>query len=138
MEKIGLFEWILDFEDFRYVLESENRRRGINIELASALVLGCGTSTLSLSIADMGYSAVVSIDNDEGCVKYMSTRPFPQKNLYWLKYDLAEPHRYQAASYLIDDRFSLIIDKGTLDAILVEGSVSTTLSEIHRMLHFEG
>jgi SAM-dependent methyltransferase len=124
----------------------------------TVLVIGCGTSTLSQDIAEykpepskenptqnkadfFRAKKVLSIDNDPNMISYMR-RNTSNECMEWMEYDIVEntgalnnPHG-RGDDYT--EHFDLIIDKGTLDAILVEGSVYTVLLDIHRLLRTGG
>lgn len=137
-EKHGTFEWVVKFVQIEKFLSPRFTglpEQQVREELR-VLVIGCGTSTLSKEVADCGYGEVVSIDNDVGCIEHMS-RTFSNESsrMQWYTYDLVEHVGHPA---MMDSRntesFDIVIDKGTLDAILVEGAVCNMLSEVHRFM----
>jgi EEF1A lysine methyltransferase 4 len=126
-EVFGEFEWIAEFEYLQEYFKFEYTDIG-NYSTKDALVVGCGTSTLSESLLTLGLRSVVSVDNDEDCIKYMENKYIHCSNLSWVVYDLIEfSHMNQT--------FDLVVDKGSLDAMLVEGSIATLLCEIFRLLN---
>jgi Methyltransferase domain len=148
--KDGNFDWIVDPDMIRQYLSSQytniDDAQRIN---AKVLVVGCGTSTLSASLADMGFGHIVSIDNDPGCIAHMvsssssSSSSSTTSVMEWYVYDIVAPENNRAdgpiSEFLISGgAFDLIIDKGTLDAVLVEGAIYTMLYEVHRLLAPQG
>jgi ribosomal protein L11 methylase PrmA len=81
-------------------------------------VSGCGTSVLSIQLADLGFGEIVSVDNDSECIKHMELLYGNDCRLKWITYDMVDPASTTNADL---GMFNLIVDKGTLDAILVEG-----------------
>jgi SAM-dependent methyltransferase len=103
------------------------------------LVIGCGTSMLSEDLHALEFGEIVSIDNDADCIRFMKDKCKDKPALKWIVADLISGTGIPAnKSDLNDDGFDLIIDKGTFDAILVEGTVSPMLAQVHRMLKPEG
>lgn len=96
-----------------------------------------GTSLLSYDLVEKNrYRHVLSIDNDSDCINYMREKYQDNVHLNWMVYDMVDNSNNSAI--LRDKSYDLIIDKGTLDAILVEGSVCTMLYDIHRILNVGG
>jgi len=145
--KIATFEWVCEFEDFGHIILPElltfldSNKKGTT----RALVVGCGTSSLSVSLADLGFDSVVSVDNDEGCISYMGTKHASDTRLKWIPYDiilrclsLSIPADNEWLSELADESFDLIVDKATTDALMTQGPIHPMLADIHRMLKTEG
>eukprot|EP01038_Epipyxis_sp_PR26KG_P006522 gene6522-8963_t len=137
--KVGTFDWIIDYEEISHFLDTFYTNIKVPNELQKVLVVGCGTSTLSISLKNRSnYGEIVSIDNDIDCIEHMK-KLYPLNGLHWLYYDLIESDWRNEKSILsICSYFDLIIDKGTFDAIIVEGTASKMLMEIHRVLRIEG
>ena len=57
-EKFGSFDWIVDYHQLKAYVNC-----GVG---ARALVIGCGTSSVSQQLLGDGFSLIVSIDNDKG------------------------------------------------------------------------
>ena len=123
--KIGNFDWITEFNEIEEYLQ--NKFTGLDkIEKCNVrvLVIGCGTSKLSAQLADAGFGEVVSIDNDSECISHMKKMHRDDERLKWFTYDIVEPESLQTDEHttnIILGKFDLVVDKGTLDAILVEG-----------------
>ncbi len=106
------------------------------------LEIGCGTSTFSESLQlEMGFGDVIAIDNDEGCITHLK-RQFEKSNskVSYYCYDMTADQTTIRHYNEMDDlnSFHIIIDKGTFDAILVEGSVTGMINNILRLLALNG
>lgn len=144
MNKEGIFEWIVSYDTIKEYFSSSFIPSVVNSEPSSvnALVIGCGTSTLNESIAQDYNFKVTAIDNDEDCVIHMKTL-FPDSSVCYECYDIVERQSptippATVASSSCNNSFDLIVDKGTLDAILVEGSITTMIIDIIRLLKVNG
>lgn len=145
MEKIGEFDWILNWVqmrtylyDYVQMIDSDADKQ---VRSLRALVIGCGTSPLSNKIAELGcFSQVVSIDNDAECISHMKHQNAGNALMQWHVYDMIERYGPPASSQFLEEHgsFDLIIDKGTFDAILVEGVSYPMLCEVHRLLATNG
>ncbi|CAI5776318.1 eEF1A lysine and N-terminal methyltransferase isoform X3 [Podarcis lilfordi] len=126
------FEWYGEWQDLRASLGRYLRPRD------SILVAGCGNSELSEQLYDEGYQDITNVDISEVVIKQMQER---------------NAHLRPKMTYMVmdvlqmdfpDERFQVVLDKGTLDALLTDGE-ETTLSraermfaEISRVLQFGG
>ncbi|PIK59179.1 putative methyltransferase-like protein 13-like [Apostichopus japonicus] len=102
------------------------------------LVIGCGSSRLSEDLYDLGYRNLVNIDISDVVIKQMKTRNeanrpdliYEQMDVFKMLYD--------------DGQYSVVLDKGTLDALLPDDSESSTqqivgmFEEIDRVLKLGG
>ncbi len=101
---------------------------------------------------------VVSIDNDPGMIKHMQNLSISDAQLqnssvyapmHWLVYDIVTDEGALSATssttlnevasmnieqMSIPKQYDLIVDKGTFDAILTEGSISSMLVNLYRLL----
>lgn len=139
MAKEGTFDWILQYEELKeYFKPSYTGIQKDNAEI-NVLVVGCGTSKLSKLLVDNeSYGQIVSIDNDAGCIEHMKLE-YPDPELVWLVYDIVEDcGKVQHNCIDVDESFDLVVDKGTFDAILVEGSVASMVKDIVRLLAIGG
>ncbi|KAL6440840.1 hypothetical protein ACFW04_003339 [Cataglyphis niger] len=89
------------------------------------LIVGCGNSTLSMSLYDVGYRNIINIDISHIVIKQMrdinkSTRS-----------DLIYEHMDATKMTYPDEMFSVILDKGTLDALMPDAK-ETTISTIDK------
>jgi hypothetical protein len=93
----------------------------------------------SFEVYSLKYGEVVSVDNDENCITTMQERYKDIPDLKWIVCDLITGDgMHENIEYLHDENFDLIIDKGTFDAVLVEGTVSPMLNHVYRLLKLEG
>ena len=122
-DKIGTFEWIIEYKDIReYIINSKYTcidicKSPIDI---SALVIGCGTSTLSFDIfQDLNLGLIVSIDNDSNCITHMENLYKSNANMNWYCYDIIEDLDVKQNNELDeDDFFNIIIDKVSIVIII--------------------
>jgi 2-polyprenyl-3-methyl-5-hydroxy-6-metoxy-1,4-benzoquinol methylase len=147
-QKIGSFDWILNYSDIKsYVNDEISRHFSILKDKLNVLVIGCGTSSLSFDMASDDFHHIASCDNDLECVKHMKSlinsslhnSSASGNDLQFYHYDIVEKTGEDSEVFQsLSDHFDIIIDKGTLDAILVEGSISEMLIEILRLLNQNG
>ncbi|ETN61319.1 CGI-01 protein [Anopheles darlingi] len=102
------------------------------------LMVGCGNSKLSMDLYDVGFKKITNIDISPVVIKQMqeanrTSRP----EMTWCQMDAT-------AMTFPDETFSVVLDKGTLDALFTDDSetVLTTIrkyfSEIRRVLRTGG
>ncbi|XP_056336577.1 EEF1A lysine methyltransferase 4 [Danio aesculapii] len=117
------FEWFGDFTKFEHLLKQH-----VGIE-ENILMLGCGNSALSYDMCQAGYSSITNVDYSSVCVESMAEKHKDCAQLSWLCMDarrLAFP----------DGVFDVVLEKGTLDAMLVEETDPWKISEnAARLLH---
>ncbi|ORY31036.1 S-adenosyl-L-methionine-dependent methyltransferase [Naematelia encephala] len=77
---------------------------------ARILMLGCGNSELSAVMYDEGYRDIVNIDYSPTVIHQMSARHCERGTMKWVEMD--------ALNLLFEEEFDLVIDKGTMDAML--------------------
>ncbi|XP_053599150.1 eEF1A lysine and N-terminal methyltransferase homolog [Microplitis demolitor] len=102
------------------------------------LVVGCGNSKLSMDLYDVGYRSIKSIDISKIVIDQMiEQNRVDRPNLVFNKMDATQ------MTYS-DDTFSVIIDKGTLDALMSNNDEETLtkidkyFNEISRVLRRGG
>ncbi|XP_063297179.1 EEF1A lysine methyltransferase 4 [Pelobates fuscus] len=100
------YDWFGSYRDFRDLV-----RRHIKPG-TRGLVLGCGTSSLSVDLHRDGVDPIVSIDYSPVCIKEMEEKHAGIPDMTWLVMD-ARQLEFPDAS------FDFIIEKGTLDAMMV-------------------
>ncbi|KAI5940357.1 endothelin-converting enzyme 2 isoform X6 [Manis javanica] len=127
------YEWFGDFSSFRALLEPELRPED------RILVLGCGNSALSYELFLGGFPDVTSVDYSSVVVAAMRTRYAHVPKLRWETMDVR-------ALDFPSGSFNVVLEKGTLDALLAgeqdpwtvssEGihTVNQVLSEVSRVL----
>ncbi|XP_011301655.1 methyltransferase-like protein 13 isoform X1 [Fopius arisanus] len=102
------------------------------------LVVGCGNSTLSMDLHDVGHSSITSIDISKIVIDQMRDKhKIDRPNLVFHQMDATE-------TTFPDDKFSVVLDKGTLDALMPDSNEDTVLrinkffNEISRLLRRGG
>ncbi|XP_007446827.1 PREDICTED: methyltransferase-like protein 13 isoform X2 [Lipotes vexillifer] len=91
------------------------------------LVIGCGNSELSEQLYDVGYQDIVNIDISEVVIKQMKERNASRRpQMSFLKMDMTQME-------FPDASFQVVLDKGTLDAVLTDEE-EETLQQVDRML----
>ncbi|XP_023410015.1 eEF1A lysine and N-terminal methyltransferase isoform X3 [Loxodonta africana] len=115
------FEWYGTYLELCGVLHKYIKPR------EKVLVIGCGNSELSEQLYDVGYQDIVNIDISEAVIKQMrehnaSRRP----HMSFLKMDMMQME-------FPDASFQVVLDKGTLDAVLTDEE-EKTLQQVDRML----
>ncbi|KMQ96795.1 methyltransferase-like protein 13 isoform x3 protein [Lasius niger] len=114
-----VFEWYGEYPELCEIL-----LKYIKIK-DDILIVGCGNSTLSMSLYDVGYRNIINIDISHIVIKQMrdinnSTRP-----------NLVYEHMDATKMTYPDEKFSVILDKGTLDALMPDAK-ETTISTIDK------
>uniref|UniRef100_A0A1B6D8N5 Methyltransferase type 11 domain-containing protein n=1 Tax=Clastoptera arizonana TaxID=38151 RepID=A0A1B6D8N5_9HEMI len=89
------------------------------------LIIGCGNSTLGIDLHNVGYSQIVNIDVSHVVIKEMKTKVKP--GLEFLQMDALN-------TTFEDCSFSVVLDKGTLDALMPD-STQSTLDQIDKLFH---
>ncbi|PKK19323.1 endothelin-converting enzyme 2 [Columba livia] len=74
---------------------------------------GCGNSALSHDLHELGYTDVTSIDFSPACIAAMRTRYAHCPGLRWAVMDIR-------ALAFPDAAFDVVLEKGTLDVLMVE------------------
>ncbi|XP_046421551.1 eEF1A lysine and N-terminal methyltransferase homolog [Neodiprion fabricii] len=102
------------------------------------LVVGCGNSTLSMDLYDVGYRHITNIDISHVVIRQMIDQNKTQRPAM-----IFEQMDATAMSYP-NDKFSVVLDKGTLDALMPDESediisqVDKLFGEISRVLRVGG
>ncbi|KFB38679.1 AGAP008472-PA-like protein [Anopheles sinensis] len=102
------------------------------------LVVGCGNSKLSVDLYDVGFKKITNIDISPVVIKQMQEANRTQRpEMTWCQMDAT-------AMTLPDESFSVVLDKGTLDALFTDqseevvGTVRRYFQEIGRVLRSGG
>ncbi|KAJ8920718.1 hypothetical protein NQ315_004857 [Exocentrus adspersus] len=88
------------------------------------LIVGCGNSTLGRDLYDIGYRKITNIDISQVVIRQMSEKTKDRETLKYVEMD-ALNMSFNAAE------FSVVLDKGTLDALMPDSSTET-LSKINQ------
>lgn len=127
------FEWFGDFSKFKHIFENHVKKKDV------ILVLGCGNSALSSDMYSAGYRSISNIDYSSVCISTMSSRHADCPGMSWRRMD-ARQLSFPDAS------FDVVLEKATLDAMLVEEKdpwkvspdtarlIHQVLSEVSRVL----
>lgn len=95
--------------------------------------MGCGNAALSRDMFDVGYSSLTNIDISEVVIEQMKRNNKDRAGCSWLSMDAT-------AMTFENESFSVLLDKGTLDAMMSEESDSAKetihkyFSEVQRVL----
>ncbi|XP_067388574.1 eEF1A lysine and N-terminal methyltransferase isoform X1 [Emydura macquarii macquarii] len=114
------FEWYGGYTQLCTALHKYVRPRD------KVLVVGCGNSELSEQMYDVGYQDIVNVDISEVVINQMRERNAQKRpKMSYLLMDMLQMD-FQ------DAQFQVVLDKGTLDAILVDEE-EATLERVNRM-----
>ncbi|CAK1603562.1 unnamed protein product [Parnassius mnemosyne] len=101
------------------------------------LIAGCGNSSLSADLYDIGFSNITNIDVSEVVIKQMKAANLERTNMKFLLMDALN-------MTFANDEFNVVLDKGTLDALMPDESKETIervdqyFAEIKRVLKLGG
>ncbi|XP_055591887.1 eEF1A lysine and N-terminal methyltransferase homolog [Uranotaenia lowii] len=102
------------------------------------LMVGCGNSKLGLDLYDVGYRQITNIDISQVVIKQMQeANKHERPEMLWY-------HMDATAMNFSDEKYSVVLDKGTLDALFTdtdEGTLQTVakyFGEIARVLRVGG
>lgn len=126
------FEWYGNYENLKRLLTKYISSKDV------ILISGCGNSNLSLNLFMDGFTNMTSVDNSEVVIANMNKL---HKNKYpGLVYEVKDILNTEYP----DDKFNVVVDKGTLDALMPDGEVESLkramgmFNEIKRILKFGG
>lgn len=126
------FEWYGNYENLKRLLTKYISPKDV------ILMSGCGNSNLSLNLYLDGFINMTSVDNSEVVIANMNKK---HKDKYpGLVYEIKDILNTK----YIDEKFSVVIDKGTLDALMPDAEVESLkramamFNEIKRILKFGG
>lgn len=103
----------------------------------SILIPGCGNSTLSADLYDVGFSNITNIDVSEVAIKQMKSINAKRTSMKFLLMDALHMS-------FENEEFNVVLDKGTLDALMPDDSDETVqridmyFAEIKRVLRLGG
>jgi len=102
-DKSEAFDWFKSFEDIKELIV---RRLAPHDKI---LVLGCGTSNLSIELYKLGHEDITNVDFSSSCIEQMKEK-YSEISMEWLVRDVRDLHGLGG--------FQVCIDKGTFDALL--------------------
>jgi hypothetical protein len=117
------FEWYGEYENLCDVIH-----RYIKIE-DKILMIGCGNSKLSESMYDVGLRHVTNIDLSEVVINQMSLKNRSRTGMTFLKMDMLNME-------FDDASFDVVVDKGTLDALMSDYSEKVRPPWSHPIFEF--
>eukprot|EP00960_Hanusia_phi_P033206 750342-Hanusia_phi.AAC.2 len=141
MEDEG-FEWILEPEDAVRAMEEakllghgEGEGEGEgggggggDRACKRIMIVGCGSSKLSKILYDRGHKRITNVDIDESIIADMRRRYENEApEMSWVACDITRAK----GSLAEDEIFDLVLDKGTLDALLCADGVTDVSSHQH-------
>jgi ubiquinone/menaquinone biosynthesis C-methylase UbiE len=115
------FEWYGEYEHLCDVIH-----KYIKID-DKILVVGCGNSKLSENMYDIGLRNIVNIDLSDIVIQQMGAKNRHRKDMKFLKMDMLNME-FEDAS------FDVVVDKGTLDALMSDNSESV-YQDVDRMFN---
>lgn len=101
------------------------------------LITGCGNSSLSADLYDVGYTNITNIDVSEVVIRQMTSINAHRTNMRFLCMDAMN-------TTFNNEEFNVVLDKGTLDALMPDENEETMkgidkyFSEIKRVLKLGG
>ena len=117
------YDWLVTYSQIKSFLSKYLSRN------SKILVIGCGNSSFSTELYDDGYYNIINIDFSNVVIEKMKELNKHREQMKWIEMNMCELE-FQSNS------FDLIIDKATMDALLVdEGSVWDPNEEVILSIH---
>ncbi|XP_069087543.1 eEF1A lysine and N-terminal methyltransferase isoform X2 [Pleurodeles waltl] len=126
------FEWYGGYTELCGVLHKYIKTRD------KVLVIGCGNSELSEQMYDIGYEDLANIDISEVVIRQMTERNAVRRH------KMTFQHMDMLDMRFPDSHFQVVLDKGTLDAVLTDEEEKTVervnqmFAEVSRVLQVGG
>lgn len=121
-ETKGFFDWYVEFDELkRYVERSGCPKDG------KILMVGCGNSKLSEQMYDAGFHNIINVDIAPTIINLMKEHhDKKEKFMEWTVMDCTDmPFK--------DQSFDLVIDKGTVDAVICGDDLTPVLTMLREM-----
>ncbi|KAI9556384.1 hypothetical protein GHT06_018958 [Daphnia sinensis] len=115
------FEWCKSYAAFKDLIRKEVQPTD------RILMLGCGNSSLSEDMYRDGFHRITNVDYSSVVVENMKNRSSEARSMQWLVMDIKDL-KFESGS------FDVVIEKATLDALLVAERDPWRLSENGRIL----
>ncbi|XP_056277786.1 EEF1A lysine methyltransferase 4-like [Pseudoliparis swirei] len=109
------FDWLGSFSKFQHLLEKHVHKED------SILILGCGNSSMSGDMYSAGYRSITNVDYSSVCVQHDEGQAQRPPGMTWHQMDMRQLS-------FPDESFDVILEKATLDAIMVEEKTSWEVS----------
>ncbi|RUS15305.1 S-adenosyl-L-methionine-dependent methyltransferase [Endogone sp. FLAS-F59071] len=120
------FDWFKKYADLKPLLNEYIPNKSVRV-----LMLGCGNSTLSEDMYDDGYKNITNIDFSTVVIENMRTRCVDRPEMQWVEMDIRDLK-------FDDNSFDIVIDKGTMDALMCDrGDVWSPDEELIRTVKEE-
>jgi len=116
------FEWYAEYEHLDHLFNRYLKQND------SILVIGCGNSSLSADLYDVGFKDTTSIDISDIVIKQMIEKYNKKGERNGLEFKCMDVFDMK----LNENSFNVVIDKGTLDAIASDDT-NETLNNINKM-----
>ncbi|XP_045510777.1 eEF1A lysine and N-terminal methyltransferase homolog [Colias croceus] len=125
------FEWYGEYMELcsqlhKYIKQSDK-----------ILITGCGNSSLSADLYDVGFNNITNIDVSEVAIRQMKNINSNRTNMSFL-------HMDATSMSFNNEEFNVVLDKGTLDALMPDSEESTIATidkyfkEVKRVLKLGG
>ena len=115
------FEWFgKGYHDFRNILQPYLQK------CYKILVLGCGNSPFSYDMYEDGYTQITNIDYSPICIEMMAEKYKNCEEMKWVEMNIKDLH-------FAPKSFDAVIEKGTIDALLVEEKDPWNVSDEGRL-----
>jgi len=101
------YDWLADYGGVKHLLEDKLKKFKKD---AKILHLGCGNSSLPLDLYKDGWTNITNIDISEVVVDRMKEQ---HRQMDWITMDMTN-------MTFSDDTFDIVLEKATLDSLLVE------------------
>ena len=106
-------DWFRSYRDSHQLREALERGIGPVSSSPRILVVGCGNSLLSQDLYEAGYSHIESVDFSPQCISLMREQNKARPTMRWSCMDVRHMDQLSASS------FDVVVDKGTMDALMV-------------------
>nr|CAB3263765.1 methyltransferase-like protein 13 [Phallusia mammillata] len=116
-KRVNSFEWYGNYFELCGILNRYFKPKD------DVLVVGCGNSNLSEQMYDTGCQKITNIDISKTVIKQMQDRNKGRDQMHWLEMDITKMQ-------FEDESFSVVIDKGTLDAMMSGDEMSKQIDEM--------
>ncbi|KAL3283256.1 hypothetical protein HHI36_006404 [Cryptolaemus montrouzieri] len=123
------FEWYGEYDELsnyfhKYIKEKDQ-----------ILITGCGNSSIGENLYDVGYRDIINIDISQIVIRQMNQKVNNREGLKYLHMDALK-------TTFADQHFNVVLDKGTLDALMPDDKEETVkritkyFDEIQRITRF--